>query len=86
MTLDEIIAELRERADRKVVAGMYRVGINPRGTLGVQMPELQKVARRVGKDTPRICGQPDCTRPASCRHVDDRRNSTEEQMDAGRRR
>ena len=50
MTLDEIIAELRERADRKVVAGMYRVGINPRGTLGVQIPELQKLARRVGKD------------------------------------
>lgn len=50
MTLDEVIAELRERADRKVIAGMYRVGINPRGTLGIQIPELQKLARRIGTD------------------------------------
>ncbi len=50
MTLDEVIAELRARADTKVVAGMHRVGINPRGTLGVQIPELQKLARRIGTD------------------------------------
>ncbi len=41
VTLDEVIAELREQADKKAVAGMHRVGINPRGTLGVQIPKLQ---------------------------------------------
>ncbi len=50
MTLDEVIAELREQADKKAVAGMHRVGINPRGTLGVQIPKLQKLARRIGVD------------------------------------
>ena len=50
MTPDEVIAELREQADKKAVAGMHRVGINPRGTLGVQIPKLQKLARRIGVD------------------------------------
>ena len=50
MTAEDIIAQLQAEADPKVVAGMYRVGINPRGTLSIPIPELQKLARSIGKD------------------------------------
>lgn len=50
MTYEQVIHELRARADARVVAGMARAGINPRGTLGIQVTALQKLARVIGTD------------------------------------
>ncbi len=46
----QVLAELSGQADPKTVEGMARVGISPRGTLGVQIPSLQKMARGLGVD------------------------------------
>lgn len=46
----QVLAELCGQADPKTVEGMARVGISPRGTLGVQIPSLQKMARGLGAD------------------------------------
>jgi 3-methyladenine DNA glycosylase AlkD len=45
-----ILEELRSQANPENVAGMQRYGINPMGTLGVSMPVLRQVARRIGVD------------------------------------
>lgn len=50
MTRLEILRELRAHANPKNVAGMARFGINPKGTLGVSVVELRKLARRIGRD------------------------------------
>lgn len=44
----QVLDELRAQADPRTVEGMTRVGINPRATLGVQIPSLQKMARKIG--------------------------------------
>ncbi len=50
MTLDEIVAELRSRANPDNVAGMARYGISPVGTLGVSIPTIRALAKRAGRD------------------------------------
>jgi 3-methyladenine DNA glycosylase AlkD len=47
---EAILAELRSLANPANVAGMARFGINPEGTLGVSMPALRAIARRVRRD------------------------------------
>lgn len=49
-TLEEIMDRLQSMADPANVAGMARYGINPRGTLGVSVAELRKIAGEIGKD------------------------------------
>jgi 3-methyladenine DNA glycosylase AlkD len=49
MTAAELIAELQARANPANVAGMARFGINPRGTLGVSVAEIRRLARRAGR-------------------------------------
>ena len=46
----EIIAELASRADPENVAGMARYGINSKNTLGVSIPHLRAMAKRIGTD------------------------------------
>src|SRR5258706_2514678 len=46
----EVLRELRSHANAKNVAGMARFGINPKGTLGVSVFELRRLARRIGRD------------------------------------
>jgi 3-methyladenine DNA glycosylase AlkD len=48
--VDRVLAELRLHADPANVAGMARYGISTEGTLGVSMPTLRALARRLGKD------------------------------------
>ncbi|MEK6923960.1 MAG: DNA alkylation repair protein [Candidatus Micrarchaeota archaeon] len=43
--LNEIMRELKERANPRNVAGMAAFGINPAGTLGVNIPTLRTIAR-----------------------------------------
>ena len=49
MTASELIVELQARANPANVAGMARYGINSKGTLGVSVAELRKLAKRAGK-------------------------------------
>ncbi len=46
----EIVAELESLADSANVAGMARYGINPENTLGVSIPRLRAMAKRIGRD------------------------------------
>lgn len=47
---DEIISELRSHANPDNVQGMSRYGINPHNTLGVSMPVVRELGKRVGKN------------------------------------
>ncbi len=47
--LDEILRELKRRADPRNVAGMARYGINPARTLGVPIPVLRRIAKESGR-------------------------------------
>jgi 3-methyladenine DNA glycosylase AlkD len=50
MTCAGIIRELKAHANAANVAGMARYGINPDGTLGIPIPFLRSLARRIGTD------------------------------------
>lgn len=50
MTAREIVAELRSHGNPANVAGMARYGINPRNTLGVSVPVLRSMAKKIGRD------------------------------------
>jgi 3-methyladenine DNA glycosylase AlkD len=50
MTYDEILLEMKAHANAANVAGMARFGINPKGTLGLSMPFLRALAKRIGMD------------------------------------
>jgi 3-methyladenine DNA glycosylase AlkD len=50
MTYDDVLTELRSRANPANVAGMARYGISSNQTLGVSMPEVRKLARQIGRD------------------------------------
>lgn len=50
MTKKEIIKKLRSHSDSKNIAGMARFGINPKGTLGVPVPIMRKMAKEIGKN------------------------------------
>jgi len=50
MNIESIIAELKSHANPKNVQGMARFGINPENTLGVSIPIIRALAKRIGKD------------------------------------
>lgn len=56
MTKAEILQHLADRANPDNVAGMARYGIRSKKVLGVPMPALRSLARKVGKDH-RLAGQ-----------------------------
>ena len=45
-----VLAELIGMANPANVAGMQRYGINPKGTLGISIPAIRTIVRRIGKD------------------------------------
>ena len=49
-TREEILKKLKSLANPKNVAGMARFGINPKKTLGVNIPVLRKMAKEIGKN------------------------------------
>ena len=55
-TAPEVLRELRALANPANIAGMARFGINPRGTLGIGIPHLRRLARRAGRDH-RLAGE-----------------------------
>ena len=50
MTSQEIIADLKSKANPKNVEGMARFGINPKNTLGISVVELRKLGKKIGKN------------------------------------
>ena len=50
MSVQEIIAEMRSKSDPEAVKGMARFGISTKDTLGLSIPTLRTMAKRVGKD------------------------------------
>lgn len=50
MNLQDILKILKSRANPKNVAGMAKFGINPKNTLGVNVPVLRKLAKEIGKN------------------------------------
>lgn len=50
MEYRQIIKKLKSLANPKNVAGMARFGINPRNTLGVSVPKIRSMAKKIGKN------------------------------------
>lgn len=50
LSVPEILAELRAHGSPANVAGMARYGINPKSTLGVSVPALRGMAKKIGRD------------------------------------
>lgn len=49
-TCEELLAKLKAEARPDQLAGMARYGIKTENRLGIQMPELRKLAKEIGKD------------------------------------
>jgi len=49
-TSNDLIRELKKRANPNAVSGMGRFGIRTTSAFGVSVPELRKIARRTGKN------------------------------------
>jgi 3-methyladenine DNA glycosylase AlkD len=50
MTYQDIIKLLKSHSNPKNVAGMARFGINSKNTLGISMPFLRNLGKKIGKD------------------------------------
>ncbi len=50
MRLEQVLEELRSKANPKNVEGMARFGISTEGTLGISIYDLRPMAKRIGKD------------------------------------
>lgn len=50
MRSSDVVEELRALGDPAGREGMARVGINPEQALGIRIPQLRAVARRIGRD------------------------------------
>jgi len=50
MSFEDIMAELRSYANPEAVAGMARFAVGGGNTLGVSIPTLRAMAKRIGKD------------------------------------
>lgn len=50
ITYQKIIKLLKSQANPKNVAGMARFGINAKNTLGISMPWLRQLGKKIGKD------------------------------------
>lgn len=50
MEYRKIITTLKQKANPKNLEGMVRFGINLKNTLGVAMPEVRQIAKKIGKN------------------------------------
>ena len=50
MTYEQVLTRLKRLANPENVAGMARFGINSKGTLGISIPTLRRLAREIGRD------------------------------------
>jgi len=49
-SVESIVIELKKHANPKNVKGMARFGINPRNTIGIPIPVIRSLAKRIGKN------------------------------------
>ena len=49
-SFNEVMRELKSKADPDKIEGMSRFGIKGDGRLGLSMPELRKMGKSIGKD------------------------------------
>lgn len=84
-SVDSVLRELRNLADPEAVKGMARFGINAKSTLGISIPKLRNIAKRIGKDHSAAealwSSEIHEARILAC-FVDDPRQVTEEQMES----
>lgn len=50
MKNEEVLIKLKSLSNPRNVAGMARFGINAKNTLGVSIPNLRDLAKKIGKD------------------------------------
>jgi len=50
VTYEQVLTRLKKLANPKNVAEMARFGISPKGTLGISIPNLRRLAREIGRD------------------------------------
>ncbi len=50
LTADQIIANLKQRANVQAVEGMARYGSRPAQALGISIPTLRKMAKEIGRN------------------------------------
>jgi len=50
LSVEEVVADLKSRADPRVLKGMGRFGISSKNTLGISVPVLRGMARKIGVD------------------------------------
>ncbi|MBU0629523.1 MAG: DNA alkylation repair protein [Candidatus Margulisbacteria bacterium] len=50
MNVKELLVELKKQANPRNAAGMARFGINPKNALGISIPVLRGLAKKIGKD------------------------------------
>lgn len=50
MKATEVLAELQALANPEAVTGMARYGINPANTYGISIPNLRRMAKKIGRD------------------------------------
>lgn len=50
MTSDEVVEELKKEGNRKDAEGMARFGIDTEFALGIRIPVLRSMAKKIGKD------------------------------------
>jgi len=50
VTYEQVLTRLKKLANPKNVAGMARFGISSKGTLGISIPNLRRLAREIGRD------------------------------------
>jgi 3-methyladenine DNA glycosylase AlkD len=69
MKLNHVIAELKSMGDPEAAAGMARYGIKADRALGVSIPKLQGLAKKIGKNRKlaKIYGQALSMKPGSWR-------------------
>lgn len=51
MEKEEIVDYLKSLVNKKNIEGMARFGINPQGTLGIPIPKLRELAKKIKKKT-----------------------------------
>lgn len=49
-TVSSIVQQLKRQANPRNVAGMARFGINPKNTLGISIPFLRQLGKKIGKN------------------------------------
>jgi 3-methyladenine DNA glycosylase AlkD len=85
VNLSSVITLLKKNANPKNVAGMARFGINPKNTLGISVPFLRSLAKKIGKDH-KLAAQLWRTKIHEARllagFIDDPKLVTAEQMDS----